>query len=712
VTLADHHLAALTASGITPEHAALRGYETITEADARRLADIKIVKDARHLMPGLLVPLLDPAGSTWGYQYRPDKPRRRGDGKPVKYETPWQQRNGLDIPPGPIVGPLLGIPQIPLWITEGTKKADAAALRGLCCVAIPGVWSWIGTNTAGGKVALPDWRDCALNGRRVILAFDGDVARKNEVQQGLKGLASYLSIKGARIEYLWLPDTDEKTGLDDYLIEHDTDELMRLVKPVSQTPIRNEKPAAPKPAPEPKPAPQPVTLAQCHETFTTWLGADYDTDALDVMLAAAAVEKLNGDPLWVLLVSGSGNAKTETVQPLSGIDAVMVSTITSDAALLSATSKREQTDDANGGLLRQVEPRGILAIKDVTSILSMSGDARAKVFAALREIHDGYWYRDAGTDGGKRLEWRGRIAIVGAVTSAWDRAHAAIAAMGDRFVLCRIDSRVSRIAAGRKALGNIGSEADMRAELAAAVAGVIAGMNTDPITLTEDETEALLDAANLVTMARTYVDVDYSGNPLAADMPEAPTRFAKELGQIVRGGVAVGMDRADAMRLALRCARDSMPPLRLELLEVLGAADLQPLSTQEVRRLVDKPRKTVDRALQCLHLLGLVTVDEYEYAPDRVRWIYSLAPRVDATVFQSQSWPETALYPKPPIGEQRDDPPCTPSNTPLYREAAESGQLSGAAENVCSVPGCSKPLEKPESIARGRCAECQLENIA
>ena len=45
MTLADHHLAALTASGITPEHAALRGYETITEADARRLADIKIVKD-------------------------------------------------------------------------------------------------------------------------------------------------------------------------------------------------------------------------------------------------------------------------------------------------------------------------------------------------------------------------------------------------------------------------------------------------------------------------------------------------------------------------------------------------------------------------------------------------------------------------------------------------------------------------------------------
>ena len=39
-------------------------------------------------------------------------------------------------------------------VTEGTKKADAAAVRGLCCVALPGVWSWRGSNGCGGKVAV------------------------------------------------------------------------------------------------------------------------------------------------------------------------------------------------------------------------------------------------------------------------------------------------------------------------------------------------------------------------------------------------------------------------------------------------------------------------------------------------------------------------------------------------------------------------------
>ena len=89
-------------------------------------------------------------------------------------------------------------------------------------------------------------------------------------------------------------------------------------------------------------------------------------------------------------------------------------------------------------------------IKDVTSILSMDRNLRAAVLAALREVHDGSWYRDVGTDGGQRLQWKGRIAVIGAVTTAWDAAHAVVSTMGYRFVLVRIDSTEGRKAAGVK----------------------------------------------------------------------------------------------------------------------------------------------------------------------------------------------------------------------------------------------------------------------
>ena len=220
--------------GLTPEYAAIRGYETIT--DSRRLAELKIVKAARDCVPGLLIPLLRPDGSTWGYQYRPDVPRLLG-GKPVKYETPYQQRNGLDIPP--CMDSWLGDPSVELWVTEGTKKADAAVLHGLCCIALSGVWNWRGTNDMGGKTAVGDWNSIALNSRRVIIAFDGDVARKKSAAIALCALAEFQKSRGATVEYLNLPDEVEKIGLDDYLMAgHTKEDLRRLIKP-TQPPIRD-----------------------------------------------------------------------------------------------------------------------------------------------------------------------------------------------------------------------------------------------------------------------------------------------------------------------------------------------------------------------------------------------------------------------------------------------------------------------------------------
>jgi pyrimidine operon attenuation protein/uracil phosphoribosyltransferase len=52
------------------------------------------------------------------------------------------------------------------------------------------VWSWRGGNDRGGKVAIPDWQDVALNGRRVVLALDSDVVRKRAVRSALDQLAA------------------------------------------------------------------------------------------------------------------------------------------------------------------------------------------------------------------------------------------------------------------------------------------------------------------------------------------------------------------------------------------------------------------------------------------------------------------------------------------------------------------------------------------
>jgi hypothetical protein len=318
------------------------------------------------------------------------------------------------------------------------------------------------------------------------------------------------------------------------------------------------------------PAQRREALDNARHVFRKWLGDLYDLDALWATLATAAVENLDGDPTWLLLVAGSGGAKTETVCSLKTFGAEVVSSIVSEAALLSATPKRERANDATGGLLNSMT-RGIVVVKDVTTILSMSRDERGKVLAALREIYDGHWARLYGSDGGNKLEWTGRLVVIGAVTTAWDTAHTVVSIMGNRFVLCRIDSRDAnaRRAAQLQAIKNTGDEIQMRAELAEAVRNVLVG--ADPEGIAVDERDAILigDAANLVTLVRSPVEFD-QGVVVDDHAPEWPTRFARQLVQIMRGAVSIGLSRENGLRLAMRCARDSMPPLRFAILEYLA----------------------------------------------------------------------------------------------------------------------------------------------
>jgi hypothetical protein len=392
--------------------------------------------------------------------------------------------------------------------------------------------------------------------------------------------------------------------------------------------LSEQEPSAP--AAEPPPSHPPQTLAQVHAVFKRWFGEGYDCDVIDAVMATAAAERLTGDPLWLLVISGPGNTKTETVQSLSGAGAYVTSTIASEGALLSASPRKSRAKGATGGLLRRIGDRGLLVIKDVTSILSADRNARGAVLAALREIYDGRWERNVGTDGGQTLTWTGRLAVVGAVTTAWDAAHSVVAVMGDRFTLVRSDSSAGRRRAGTRAIKNTRCETEMRAELAAAVGGLVGCVDPNlawPIA--DDEISVLVGAADIVTYSRTAVERDYRGDVIDAHAPEMPTRFAKQLAQLVRGGLALGMERQAALRLAMRCARDSIPTLRREILLDLGESPSS--RALDVCRRITKPLRTVRRELEALHMLGLLHCDEEQSAMDENKtiWRYSLAANFD-----------------------------------------------------------------------------------
>jgi hypothetical protein len=217
----------------------------------------------------------------------------------------------------------------------------------------------------------------------------------------------------------------------------------------------------------------------------------------------------------------------------------------------------------------------------------------------------GRWSRRIGGEGGRVIPWRGRLIVVSACTTAWDSAHEVISKMGDRFLLIRLRTE-DRRSAGLKAISNVNVETAMREELGELVAkllGIIPA--TGQIKLTGTEAEQVLDLADLVSQARSPVERDYKGEPLFAHAPEVPTRLSKELAQLARGGIALGMRRPAAMRVVERVAADTMPPLRFRVLT--DVASNPDSTTADVVKRLQVPRKTIDRTLQELHLLELLT---------------------------------------------------------------------------------------------------------
>jgi hypothetical protein len=223
--LMPQHQALIEESGITPEVALARGYRSVTEKT--ELLDLGF-SPAQRRVPALLLPVWTVRGEVGTYQLRPDTPRER-KGKPLRYETPAGSTMVVDVPPS--VRDRLGDPAVPLLITEGVRKADAAASRGLCCIALLGVWNWRGTNAAGGTTALADFEAIAFNRREVYLAFDSDVTTKPAVASAQRRLAGFLASRKAVVKTILLPagDDDAKVGLDDYLAAgHGVDDLLAL----------------------------------------------------------------------------------------------------------------------------------------------------------------------------------------------------------------------------------------------------------------------------------------------------------------------------------------------------------------------------------------------------------------------------------------------------------------------------------------------------
>lgn len=232
---AEHRRELFQGSAIDPEVARERGYTTV----GRPNASLKDAwgRDTRdqlrahgfpswairedYFYPGLWVPQYSPAGVQYAGQWKPFRAVPNREGKPMRYASA-KGPSRLDVHPrwsrdrGGMLLPAIQDVTERLWITEGVKKADALTSRGVCTIALTGVYNWRNT-----LATLGDWEDVRLKGREIVLCFDADAVTKPAVAQAMARLGKWLRYKGAaKVWYLTVPPgvNDAATkGVDDFL---------------------------------------------------------------------------------------------------------------------------------------------------------------------------------------------------------------------------------------------------------------------------------------------------------------------------------------------------------------------------------------------------------------------------------------------------------------------------------------------------------------
>jgi hypothetical protein len=185
--------------------------------------------------------------------------------------------------------------------------------------------------------------------------------------------------------------------------------------------------------------------------------------------------------------------------------------------------------------------------------------------------------------------------------------------MGDRYLLSRMAPEKGQL---ERALKHIGpASAQMRKELAEAVARLFAGERREPRPLSKQEFERLDKAVTLVVRLRGAVERDRHSREMEAVYgAEGTGRIGLALERLLAGLDTLGVERETAVKVMEAVALDSVPPLRRRAFDYLraerhglpGWEQFKAIGTPIIAQAMGLPTVTVRRALEDLAAYRLI----------------------------------------------------------------------------------------------------------
>jgi len=308
-------------------------------------------------------------------------------------------------------------------------------------------------------------------------------------------------------------------------------------------------------------------LNKVKQLIRKWLYIEDDA-IIDVILATYVANQFEAEPLWMIILGPPSNSKTELLRALGEHERTYFLSNLTPATFVSG--KKEGKKEVS--LLPKLDGK-ILVVKDFGTVLSMRSEAQQEILAQLREIYDGKYSKDFGT--GKRFSWEGHMGFLAACTPAFDKHHAVISALGDRFLLYRTRIEDNN-KMGHQARAIVGQETTMRKEIQESVHAFINQFNqpaSRKFTRNEDTENLIVNLACWCAYARCPVERDYRDqNVLYIPQPEGSARIVKQFTELGMGLALIhGKTSIDTgiYELLKKVGRDLTTEMRLNILRCL-----------------------------------------------------------------------------------------------------------------------------------------------
>jgi hypothetical protein len=349
------------------------------------------------------------------------------------------------------------------------------------------------------------------------------------------------------------------------------------------------------------PEDEPCDVHELITTFKNWLYIKEDYN-IEGPFCGVIANFCEGSPDIIGIIGPSGSSKTEIIRALGETQnkyVYPVSTITQHTLV----SGHKDSND----LVPQLKGR-ILAIKDLTSILSQKEDVRAAIFADFRELTDEYIRKEFGNGIAKEYS-NVHSSIIFASTTAIERYYSMYSNLGQRMIFLRPENDPKE--ARKRASQNRGKQKEMRAELNAVTKRFIAsmlqakeehGLPTTP----EDMQEEMGLLYDFLAIARTTIHHDFrTGDIDELPEPEFPTRIANTIGRLMEvHALFYGRDEVNAedMSFGCRIISDNIPSMRWK---VLRALTTEWQHTAKISKASSLPSRSAKYHLDELVALGL-----------------------------------------------------------------------------------------------------------